>query len=331
MAAANAPHGRPVQDGLSLAGQMTEAPPRPTTPPARARLHAAVLLAAACLFWAANFVLGRAAAGEIPPVGLAFWRWVLAGAVLAPFAARPLWAARAEIAARVPLFLALGLFGVGSFNTLTYIALTRTEAINAALTNSLIPVAIILAALLLDRERPARMQLAGLGLSLAGVLVIVARGDAATLAAFRINSGDLIMVAAVIAWGLYTVLLRRVPERLRASLGPMGLLGATIVFGLPVIGLCRGLELALVGTAMPTDPASLALVAYTALFASIASYLCWNGGVALIGPAAAGPFLHLMPPFSAALAVPLLGEAVRPFHAAGLLLIVAGVALAGRR
>jgi drug/metabolite transporter (DMT)-like permease len=82
---------------------------------------------------------------------------------------------------------------------------------------------------------------------------------------------------------------------------------------------------------MPTDAASLGLVAYTAVFPSLASYLCWNGGVALVGPAAAGPFLHLMPLFSAALAVPLLGETVRPFHALGLVLILAGVALAGRR
>jgi drug/metabolite transporter (DMT)-like permease len=309
----------------------TAAALRPSPTPSRARLHAAALLAGACLFWAGNFVLGRAAAGEVPPVALAFWRWVMAGVVLAPFAARPIWAARAEIMARVPLFLALGLFGVGSFNTLTYIALTRTEAINAALTNSLIPVAIILAALLLDRERPARVQLAGLALSLAGVLVIIARGDLATLASFRINSGDLIMLVAVVAWGLYTVLLRRVPEGLRATLGPMGLLGATIVFGLPMIGLCRVAELALGGAPMPSDAASLALVAYTALFASIASYLCWNGGVALIGPAAAGPYLHLMPLFSALLAVPLLGEVVRPFHGVGMALIVAGVALAGRR
>ncbi|MCU0986517.1 MAG: DMT family transporter [Acetobacteraceae bacterium] len=305
--------------------------PRPQPPLPRARLHAALLLAAACLFWAGNFVLGRAAVGEVPPVGLAFWRWVLAGAVLAPFAARPLWQARGAIMARAPLFLALGLFGVGSFNTLTYIALIWTEAINAALTNSLIPVAIIIAALVLDRERPARMQIAGLSLSLVGVMVIIARGDAASLAGLRVNSGDLLMLVAVIAWGLYTVLLRRVPEALRSALGPMGLLGATIVFGLPMIWLCRLLELHQGGLAMPTDAASLALVAYTALFASIASYLCWNGGVALIGPAAAGPYLHLMPPFSAALAVPLLGEAVRPFHAVGLMLIVAGVALAGRR
>ncbi len=310
---------------------MSSASPRPHAPTTRIRLQASALLVAACLFWAGNFVLGRAAAGEVPPVGRAVWRWVLAGAVLAPFALRPLWAMRAEIMARSGLFLALGLFGVGSFTPLPYIALGHTAAITAALTNSLIPVAIILAALALDRERPAGMQLAGLSLSLAGVMVIVSRGDAAALAGFRINSGDLLMLVAVIAWGLYTVLLRRVPEGLRTRLGPVGLLGATIVFGLPVIWLCRLIELGLGGAEMPHDAASLALVAYTALFASIAAYLCWNGGVTLIGPAAAGPFLHLMPPFSAALAVPLLGEAVRPFHAAGLLLIVAGVALAGRR
>lgn len=297
----------------------------------RGRLTAALLLSAACLFWAGNFVLGRAASGAVPPVGLAFWRWVLAGLLLAPFAARPVWSARAGLLQAWRLFLALGLLGVGSFTSLTYIALTRTEAINAALTNSLVPVAIIVSALALDRERPARTQLAGLAVSLSGVAVIVARGDPAALAGLRVNEGDLVMLLAVAAWALYTVLLRRVPAPLRSALGPLGLLGATIVSGLPLIGLCRLAELALGGAAMPSDAASLGLVAYTAVFASLASYLCWNGGVALIGPAAAGPFLHLMPLFSAALAVPLLGEAVRPFHALGLVLILAGVALAGRR
>jgi drug/metabolite transporter (DMT)-like permease len=295
------------------------------------RLRAAALLSAACLFWAGNFVLGRAASGDVPPVGLAFWRWALAGSVLAPFAARAVWASRRELWLHRRLFAALGLFGVASFNSLTYLALGYTEAINAALTNSLIPVAIIVAAFLLDRERPRGVQVAGLLLSLTGVAVIVARGDVTALAALRVNAGDLIMIVAVIAWGLYTVLLRRVPAGLRAALGPMGLLAATILFGLPIIGATHALELALGGIAMPVDAVSLALVAYTAVFASIASYLCWNGGVALIGPAAAGPFLHLMPPFSALLAVPLLGERVLPYHGVGLALIVAGVAFAGRQ
>lgn len=297
----------------------------------RARLVAAGLLAAACLFWAGNFVLGRAVAATVPPVGLAFWRWAVAAALVAPFAGRRLWSCRAEVARHWRLLLALGVFGLGGFNTLTYLALARTEAINAALANSLIPVAILLAALLLDGERPGRPALAGLALSLAGVAVIVARGDAWALAGLRVNEGDLLMLAAVAAWALYTVLLRRVPAPLRGRLGPLGLLAATMLFGVPATGLWRLLELASGGAAMPADAAALAAVGYTALFASLVSYLSWNAGVAMIGPAAAGPFLHLMPLFSAALAVPLLGEAVRPFHALGLVLILAGVALAGRR
>jgi drug/metabolite transporter (DMT)-like permease len=295
------------------------------------RAAAAVLLAAAALFWAGNFVLGRGASGVVPPVGLALWRWVAAGLILLPFVARPVWAARGAILRHAGLFAALGLLGVGSFNALAYLALTRTEAINGALANSLVPAAILAAALLLDGERPAGRQVAGLAVSLAGVVVVVARGDPHALAALRVNWGDLVMLAAVLAWALYTVLLRRVPAPLRSSLGPLGLLAVTVLAGLPLLALCRLAERALGGLPMPSDAASLALVAYTALFASIAAYLCWNGGVALIGPAAAGPFIHLMPIFAALLAVPLLGEAVRPFHALGLLLIVSGVALAGRR
>ena len=300
-------------------------------PEVRARLAASLLLAAACLFWAGNFVVGRAAAGGIPPAGLALWRWVVAGLVLAPFTARTLWAERAGLAQAARILLALGLLGVCGFTTLTYVALNKTEAINAALANSLIPLAILAAASVLDRERPRPAQMSSLALSLAGVAVVVARGDPAVLAGLAVNAGDLLLLVAVVAWALYTVLLRRVPGELGARLGPLGLLAATIVFGLPPLWLCRLGELAFGGGPMPSDAASLGVVAYTGLFPALASYLCWNRGLALIGPAASGPFLHLMPLFSAALAVPLLGEAVRPFHALGLVLILAGVAVAGRR
>lgn len=287
-----------------------------------------LLLALAALFWAGNFVMGRAVRGEIPPVALAFWRWLVALAVLLPATARELLARAGTLRRHAGLFAALGATGVGSFNTLTYIALTGTEAINAMLVISLTPVAILLAAFLLDGDRPDPRRLAAVAVSLLGVAVIAARGDPAALAALRLNPADGIVLAAVFGWGLYSVLLRRVPG---GAFSPLGLLAATVLFGLALLLPSWLAEIAFTGAMPRADAATAAAVLYAALAASIGAYLCWNAGVARIGAAAAGPFLHLQPVFGTGLAVLLLGETPRPFHGLGFALVLAGVALAAGR
>lgn len=300
------------------------APLRPAAERAAWR-RAALLLALAALFWAGNFVMGRAVRGEIPPVALAFWRWLVAAAVLLPLTARELGAKVAAVRRHAPLLLALGATGVGTFNTLTYIALTGTEAINAMLVISLTPLAILLAAFLLDRERPDRRRVAALAVSLAGVAVIAARGDPAALLGLHFNPADGIVLAAVFGWGLYSVLLRRVP---RGTFSPLALLTVTVLSGLALLAPSWLAEMVLTGATPRLDLPTAAAVLYAALAASIGAYLCWNAGVALIGASASGPFLHLQPAFGTVLAVLLLGEVPRPFHAVGFALVLAGVALA---
>ncbi|TQF77282.1 DMT family transporter [Elioraea sp. Yellowstone] len=306
--------------------QSLAAPSRPAaSQPAWRR--AALLLALAALFWAGNFVMGRAVRGEIPPVALAFWRWLVAAAVLLPFTGRELLARRGALRRHALLLAALGLSGVGSFNTLSYIALTGTEAINAMLVISLTPLAILVAAFLIDGERPGARRLAALAVSLAGVATIAARGDPAALVALRLNPADGIVLLAVLGWGIYSVLLRRIP---RGTFSPLGLLTATVLFGLALLLPSWLAEIALTGAMPRADLPTALAVLYAALAASIGAYLCWNGGVALIGPAASGPFLHLQPLFGTALAMLLLGEVPHGFHAVGFALVLAGVALAGR-
>lgn len=289
--------------------------------------QAALLLALASLFWAGNFVMGRVVRGEIPPVALAFWRWLLAAAVLLPFTWREIAFRLGAIRRHAVLLAALGLAGVGTFNTLSYIALTGTEAINAMLVISLTPLAIFVAAFLIDGERPDRRRAFALAVSLAGVATIAARGDPAALLALRLNPADGIILLAVLGWGIYSVLLRRIPP---GTLSPLALLTVTVLFGLVLLLPSWLAEIALTGAAPRADLPTALAVLYAALAASIGAYLCWNGGVALIGAAAAGPFLHLQPVFGTALAVLLLGEVPQPFHAAGFALVLAGVALAGR-
>jgi drug/metabolite transporter (DMT)-like permease len=289
--------------------------------------QAALLLALAALFWAGNFVMGRAVRGEIPPVALAFWRWLLAAAVLLPFTWREIAFRLGAIRRHAWLLAALGVSGVGTFNTLSYIALTGTEAINAMLVISLTPLAIVVAAFLIDAERPDARRLVALAVSLAGVATIAARGDPAALLALRLNPADGIILLAVLGWGIYSVLLRRIP---RGSFSPLALLTVTVLFGLALLLPSWLAEVVLTGATPRADLATALAVLYAALAASIGAYLCWNRGVALIGPAAAGPFLHLQPVFGTVLAMLLLGERPQPFHGAGFALVLAGVALAGR-
>ncbi len=286
-----------------------------------------MLLALAALFWAGNFVLGRAVRGEVPPVALAFWRWLVAAVVLLPFTWREVAARFGAVRRHAWLLGALGLTGVGTFNTLSYIALTGTEAINAMLVISLTPLAILVAAFLVDRDRPDARCLGALAVSLAGVAIIAARGEPAALLALRLNLSDGIILLAVFGWGIYSVLLRRIPP---GTFSPLALLMITVLFGLGVLLPSWLAEIAITGATPRADLPTALAVAYAALAASIAAYLCWNGGVALIGAAASGPFLHLQPVFGTVLAMLLLGEVPQPFHGAGFALVLAGVAVAGR-
>ncbi|MCS6853926.1 MAG: DMT family transporter [Elioraea sp.] len=296
--------------------------PRAGGRPRRVFPWAALLLALASLFWSGNFTLGRAVRGEVPPVALALLRWLLAALVLLPLVWRDVVRRARLIRCHAGLLAGLGVAGMGSFNTLSYIALTGTEALNGSLVVSLTPLMIVLAAFLLDGERPSRRRLGGVALSLAGVAVIAARGDVAALLALRLNPWDGLMLVAVFGWAVYTVLLRRLPP---GAFPPLVLLAVTTLFGLAVLLPSWVLEVLLTGALPRADAPTAGAVVYTALFASLGAYLCWNRGVALIGPAAAGPFLHLQPVFGVGLAVLLLGERPEPFHAVGFGLILVGL------
>jgi drug/metabolite transporter (DMT)-like permease len=172
--------------------------------------------------------------------------------------------------------------------------------------------------------RPAPRQVAGIVLSLAGVVTILTRGIPAALADVSFARGDLWVLAAVLSWAIYTLLLRRRP----AGVEPLALLAALVAVGVAWIAPFHALEIAR-GARMEVNGLTVASVLYVAIFASVLAYWLWNDGVGRVGASRAGVFLHLMPAFGSLLAVAFLGESFRWFHAAGLALILAGVFLAG--
>ncbi|HLS54507.1 MAG TPA: EamA family transporter [Zeimonas sp.] len=283
-------------------------------------------LALTALLWSSNFVIGRAVRGDVTPVTLNFLRWLLALGVLLPFTVRDLHAHRATLLRHWRLLALLGLTGIAAFQTLCYVALTTTTALNTILLLSLAPLAIVLVSWLANRERVTRSQLAGLAISLAGTAVLVAHGDAATLAGLRLAAGDLWMLVAVALWAIYSVLVRRRPP----ELPPLALHTCSVATGtlwmLPAFA-----WQAADGVALPTGTGAWAAVAFIAVFSSAIAHALWVWGVAAIGPNRAGVFIHLMPLFGAVLAVAFLGEVVAPFHVAGAALVLSGVFLAGRK
>lgn len=281
------------------------------------------------LFWAGNFVLGRALHADIPPLALSFWRWALALLILLPFAYRGL-RLQAELARRHWGWLSvLALLGVTSYNTFAYLGLQTTTATNGVLLASTTPVWIVLLSWLLLGQGVGVLQGLGLLLSLVGVLAIVSEGDAANLVAIRPNPGDLWILAASLDWALYSVCLRWRP----AGLDPLVFLTVTVALGcVPLAGLYAW-ELAL-GRGFVATPTNLAALAYVALFPSVLAYVIWNRSVARLGANRTGQYIHLMPLFGALLAIALLGERPGWFHGAGVVLIAGGIWLAaygGRR
>jgi drug/metabolite transporter (DMT)-like permease len=311
--------GRPASGVAGVAGALLVR----LRSPLRLGLPAPLLLSAAALFWAGNFVTGRAVHGVLDPLSLNFWRWAFAAAALLPLARQRLDIEQARLLrAHWRLVLALACTGVVGFNTVIYAALARTPAVNALLIFAATPAVVALLARTVLGERCPVTHRAGIALSMLGVAVLVASGDPASLLGFGDGTGDAIALAGVLIFAAYTVLLRRRPP----GLDPLALLAATVAVGLVLMlpaWICCGARLP------PAEPPVLLALAYLGLCASVLGFLAWTRGVGRVGPARAGVYLNLTPVFGTCLAVALLGEAPSPHHLAGGALVLAGLLLPG--
>ncbi len=293
-----------------------------------ARLLPYLLLVLANLFWAGNWVTGRAVRESFGPVAFNFWRWAIAVLVLAPFVLPKVLRQWPAIRRHWQILAALAVCGVVMFQSMIYLGLRSTSAINAVLINSTLPVSMILISWLILRDTVTVRQLIGLVVSMAGVLVIVTRGEVAHWEDMRFAMGDFWILLAMPVWALYSVLLRRRPP----ELGGMTLVLVLAMMGLPLLGLGYAIESIWIPQQIPGLPA-LGGVLYVGLFASVAAFACWNAAVAAVGPNVAGFSIHLLPAFGTLLAIAFLGERFETFHVWGVVGIFAGVAMAtlGRR
>ncbi len=285
-----------------------------------------LLLTLTALFWSGNMVLGRGIRADVPPLALAFWRWLIAFLLVLPLAA-PHFKTQWPLLRRAwrPV-VALGLLGVGGYNTFAYLALQTTTATNAVLLNSFIPVATVALAWAFFGKRLSVLASLGVTISLAGALTIVAHGELSTLLHLNLNRGDLWMLLAVAVWALYTVGLAWRP----AGVDAMLLLAAFTAVGLAALLPAWLWEMAQ-GRSIDVHPASLAALAYVGIFPSFIGYIFYNRGVAEVGAGRASLFIHLMPVFGILLSALFLGERPQLYHYLGIGLIFTGIGLTMRK
>jgi len=284
-----------------------------------------LLLSITALCWAGNAIVGRLAAGHIPPVTLSFLRWTLAFLIILPFAWKHLVRDWGAIRARLGTMIVLSVTGIGAFNTLQYWALEHTQALNTLLLQSAGPLFVAVWSLILLGVRLTPAQAGGITLSLTGVLVILLHGDPTALASITFNKGDIIFTVALAIFGLYSVLSLKRPE----------------IHGLSFVGFTFGCGAACLvplwiwelfsRPVMQLNTANLLSLFYVAVFPSTLAYLCFNRGVQLIGANRAAPFFHVVPVFGSAMAIVFLGERPQLFHIIGFALVLTGVFVASRK
>src|ERR1700716_3452902 len=249
-----------------------------------------LLLSLTALFWAGNIVLARHVGDHVPPITLTTIRWFGVFLILLPFAWPHLARDWPVLRAHLPLMLFVALWS-----------------------------------LILFGVRLTGAQLAGIAISLVGVLTIILRGDFSALASISFNKGDMMFGASLVSFGLYSALMPRRPVTHQLSL-----ISFTTCCGALMLVPFAVWEYS-TGATLKFDFLTLATLAYVLIFPSTLAYMFFNRGLELIGPNRAAPFFHLVPVFGSAMAILLLGEQPRLFHLVGYLLVLAGVVIASRQ
>ena len=284
-----------------------------------------LLLSLTSLFWGANVVIGRYAAGHVPPIMHAYIRWVGAFFIVLPFVWPQLKRDWPLIRENLPQMLMLSFTGISCYNSMAYYGLQYTEALNGLLMQSSIPLFVAMWALVLYRIRLTFVQFAGIVISLLGVVAIIIRGDIDLLRRITFNPGDLWILGALGVFSFYTAAAMK-----RPTMAPISFLTFTMGAGGFMLTPFALWEIS-TGFVVSFDFKTLLILAYTVTTPSILGYLFFNRGVELIGANRAAPFTHLMPVFGSVLAIGFLGEQFRLYHAIGYTLVIFGIFIAARK
>lgn len=284
-----------------------------------------VMLVMTAVFWSGTTIVGRAAAGEIPPYSLTFWRWAIAFVVFIPIGFRPFWDQRDLYRHYFWRMAGFSFFGIVGFTIFFFTGMQLTTGINGSLLQAAGPVIIVLASLVILKIGLTRGEIVGTLIAIAGSLVIVLHGDIAQLRALQFGLGDIFIILSMVSWAIYTICLRWKPE----GLNPFGFIFVLAALSVPMLLPFYLWELA-AGQTFALSYSNMGLIGYSSVFASVVAYMFWNWGVAVVGANAAGFSHYLIPVFGTILSVILLGEALETYHVIAIVIIFGGLYLTTR-
>ncbi len=275
--------------------------------------------------FASNHIMGRMVEGTVPPIGLSFWRWMGAVIILLPFTWKNVLRSWPAIRARWRMMVLIAFSLVVLGNTMIYVALNYTTAINASVIAVAQPSITFILSWIIYRERITIGQAAGAALAVVGVLTVLTRGNPLALADLDFNVGDLFVCVSTIGLSLYSILLRNVPRELSplAMITVLQAIGATLL--LPVY-LWESIAVA----PLQLNAETIAAALWAAVVVAILAMLLWNLGVAGVGANKASVYVYFRLLFVTIGAMLILDEHLSSYHFAAFALVVAGIWLVSR-
>ncbi|MEJ7806278.1 MAG: DMT family transporter [Telluria sp.] len=282
------------------------------------------------LLWAGNAIVGRLVRDAVPPMTLNLLRWSIALLILLPLGRR-LFGAGSGLVSNWRRYALIGLLGIGLYNSFQYLALQSSTPINVTLVAAGMPVWMMLVGALFFGVPAGARQLASAALSIAGVLLVLCRGQWDLLLAMRLVPGDIYMIGATIAWSFYSWLLTQPKDPPAERADWAAFLLAQVIYGVLWSGAFAAGEQALGAPAIAWSWPVVAALLFVASGPTVIAFRCWGAGVQRAGPAVGALFVNLTPLFTALLSALFLGELPRPYHVVAFVLIVAGILFSARR
>jgi drug/metabolite transporter (DMT)-like permease len=289
-----------------------------------------LLLTIPPLLWAGNAIVGRLVREAVPPMTLNLLRWAIALLILLPLG-RAAFKEGSGALKNWRRYALLGLFGIGMYNSLQYLALQSSTPINVTLVASGMPVWMMLVGRLFFKAPVRRRQVAGAVLSILGVLVVLCRGDVNQLLALRLVAGDLYMILATIAWSFYSWMLLQPKDSPQLRADWAAFLATQVMYGLLWSGLFTGVEWSLGTPAIAWSGRLAAALLFVAAGPAVLAYALWGAGIRRAGPGIGAFFVNLTPLFAALLSSSFLGELPHAYHVLAFALIVGGIVVSSRR
>jgi drug/metabolite transporter (DMT)-like permease len=285
-----------------------------------------LLLALVPACFALNPVIGRALIDTFGPATLSVVRWSLSAAVIAAIAAvrgpAERWRAPPLLTLRIAL---LGAMGMGFCAYAAFIAAHTAEATNIALIYGCASALVAASEIVAGRQRASPLLLLGVAACLLGAVLILTRGHPGILRDWTFVMGDLWAAAGMLAFVVYTVMLRRTPVALTAMPQFVIMAGTATLALLPF----AAVEIASSGLPLLQEH-TLPWVAALVLLAGIGAFLGYNISLSRNGPVLTAASISLTPVYAAVLAITLIGELLAWYHGIAVALVVAGLLLINR-